>query len=217
MDQQIIYTVVKEVVHQLSKENYDNPTIPIGVSARHCHLSKQSLEKLFGVGYELTKMKDLKQPGQFAANETVTIIGPKRSIHNVRILGPVRDLTQVEISKTDAIHLGLNPPIRQSGKIEGSSAITIVGPKGIIFINEGLIIAEPHIHMHPDDANIFKVKDGEYVRVFVPGERPITFEKVLVRVSKDYTLEMHIDTDEANAASVTPNSMGILYKYVGGK
>ena len=215
MDQQVIQTIVEEVVHQLSRKSSLPNTIPIAVSARHCHLSKEDLETLFGKGFELTKLKDLSQPGQFAANETVTIVGPKGSFHHVRILGPTRNLTQVEISKTDAIHLGLRPPLRQSGNIKESSPITMLGPKGSIYLKEGLIIAEAHIHMHPKDADVFNVKDGEYVRITVENERPISFENVLVRVSPNYKLEMHIDTDEANAGLITTGQKGKLLKVVG--
>jgi len=215
MDQRLIQMIVEEVVSQLSKKSSAARMVPIAVSARHCHLSKDDLETLFGKGYELTKMKDLSQPGQFAATETVIIVGPRGAIENVRILGPARNLTQVEVSKTDAIKLGLNPPVRRSGDIKGSSPVTIIGPKGSIYLREGLIIAQTHIHMSPEDAAAFQVSDGENVRITIDDERPISFEKVLVRVSPDFRLEMHIDTDEANAGLIATGHKGKLSKCVG--
>ncbi|MFD0698008.1 phosphate propanoyltransferase [Paenibacillus sp. GCM10027628] len=212
MDPQMIKSIVDEVVLHLNQEEKIKSAIPIGVSARHAHLSKEHLAALFGSGYELTKKADLSQPGQFAANETVLIAGPKGSIERVRILGPVRGATQVEVSKTDSVKLGLEPPLRESGDIKGSSPVTIVGPKGSIHISEGLIVAQCHIHMTPDDAAAFGVENGELVQVQTQGMRPIIFEKVLIRVSERYKLEMHIDTDEANAAFLTTGDTGTLIK-----
>ncbi|WP_420491611.1 phosphate propanoyltransferase [Neobacillus drentensis] len=212
MNEQAIRTVVEEVIQQLLKKDSRESTIPLAVSARHCHLSQADLETLFGKGYELTKKADLSQPGQFAANETVLIVGPRGSIEKVRILGPARSLTQVEVSRTDALKLGLKPPLRESGNIAGSAPITLVGPKGSIFKHEGLIVAQAHIHMNPEDATYFGVENGEYVRIRTEGERPISFEKVLIRVSPRYRLEMHIDTDEANAGFITSGQAGLLVK-----
>ncbi|WCK52589.1 phosphate propanoyltransferase [Aneurinibacillus sp. Ricciae_BoGa-3] len=215
MNQQAIESIVEKVVNQLMKNHSSQKSIPIAVSARHCHLSKTDLEALYGKGYELTKKADLYQPGQFAANETVTIIGTRGSIQNVRILGPMRNVTQVEVSKTDSIKLGLNVPIRESGDIKGTSPITLLGPKGAIYLKEGLIIAQAHIHMSPHDADYYNVQNGEYVRISTDNERPITFEKILIRVSPKYRLEMHIDTDEANACAITTGPKGNLIKYDG--
>jgi putative phosphotransacetylase len=212
MNERIIQSIVDEVVNKLSKIHSKTQFVPIAVSARHCHLSKSDLVTLFGDGYALTKKTDLSQPGQFAANETVMIVGPRGSIEKVRVLGPVRNVTQVEISKTDSIKLGLNPPIRESGDVKGSSPITIIGPKGSIYKKEGLIIAQAHIHMTPEDAEKFGVKNGEFVKITTNSERPITFEKVLIRVSSRYKLEMHIDTDEANAGLISSGAKGILSK-----
>jgi putative phosphotransacetylase len=215
MDQHLIRAVIEEVVSQISTQPLSDKLIPIAVSARHCHLSPSDVETLFGKGYQLTKFKDLSQPGQFAANETVTIVGPRGSIHNVRVLGPSRELTQVEVSRTDAIHLGINPPLRESGNIAGSSPITIVGPAGSIYLKEGAILALAHIHMHPTDAEAFGVKNGEFVRVTIENDRAVSFEKVLIRVSPNYRLEMHIDTDEANAGLITTGQKGRLEKCEG--
>jgi putative phosphotransacetylase len=181
--------------------------VPVGVSARHIHLTKDHVEQLFGKGYELTKKKDL-MGGQFAANETVTIVGLKlRAIENVRILGPVRKASQVEVSATDAIKLGVKVPIRESGNIKGSAPIAVVGPKGAIYLEEGCIIAKRHIHMSPTDAMAAGVKDGDLVSVKVEDERETVFHQVQIRVDHSFTLEMHIDTDEANAAKITCGQM----------
>lgn len=174
--------------------------VPVGVSGRHVHLSKEDLATLFGEGYELTVKKELSQPGQFAAEEVVTLVGPKSVISNVRILGPLRSQTQVEISRTDGFTLGVRPPVRQSGDIAGSAGITIVGPVGAITIKEGVIIAQRHIHMSPEDAEKFGVSDKDTVSVRVDGARALIFTNVLVRVRDDFRLDFHIDTDEANAA-----------------
>lgn len=193
------------------KEGY---VVPIGVSARHIHLSKNDLEILYGKGYELTKKKEL-MGGQYAADECVTIVGLKlRAIENVRVLGPLRKQTQVEISATDAIKLGMKAPIRESGDIKGSAPITIVGPKGAIYLQEGCIIAKRHIHMLTTDAKAAGVTNGQIVSVKVDNERGTTFNEVTIRVDESYTLEMHIDTDEANAANIsTGNSGTIIQSY----
>ena len=176
--------------------------VPIGVSARHVHLTQEHVEVLFGPGYQLTKKKDL-MGGQFASNEMVTIVGLKlRAIENVRILGPVRKASQVEVSATDAIRLGTKVPIRESGDVAGSAPIALVGPKGVLYLKEGCIIAMRHIHMSPADAEAAGVKDGDIVSVKVDNERGTTFDQVKIRVDKSFTLEMHIDTDEANAAHI---------------
>jgi putative phosphotransacetylase len=177
--------------------------IPIGVSNRHIHLSKNDLETLFGEGYELTPMKDLSQPGQYACKEVLTIIGPSmRPIENVRVLGPVRKASQVEISATDSYVLKVKPPVRESGNIKGSAPIRIVGPKGIVELPEGCIIANRHIHMSPSDAEAFGVADGDCVDIDVNGKRRTRWFDVQVRVHKDFRLEMHVDTDDANAAGI---------------
>lgn len=174
--------------------------MPVGVSARHVHVSQEALEQLFGPGYELRVMRDLSQPGQFAAEETVTLVGPKGCLTGVRILGPARKLTQVEISRTDGYALGVHPPVRLSGDIEGTPGIAIVGPRGALYIRQGVIVAARHIHMTPKDAEAFGVRDGHRVRVRAETERPVVFDDVIVRVREDFALDFHIDLDEANAA-----------------
>lgn len=186
--------------------------IPIGVSNRHIHLTKEHVEQLFGENYELTSKKELSQPGEFAAEETVTIKTVKSEIAKVRILGPIRKATQIEISKTDAFQLGIQAPIRASGNIDGTPGITIIGPKGELTIDKGVIVAERHIHMTNEDASKFGVEDGEYVSVKVSGERELTFNRVLIRVKDTYALDMHIDTDEANAAGLKTGDTGELLK-----
>ena len=177
--------------------------VPVGVSNRHIHLTKADMETLFGVGYELTPLKDLSQPGQYACKEVLTLIGPSlRPIENVRVLGPLRNKSQVEISATDSYVLKVKPPVRESGKIEGSAGITIVGPKGVVELKEGCIIANRHIHMSPEDGARFGVKDGETVTVDVNGKRRTRWYDVQVRVHKDFRLEMHVDTDDANSAGI---------------
>lgn len=176
--------------------------VPVGVSARHIHLTEEAVEILFGEGHRLTKKKEL-MGGQFAANEQCTIVGLKlRAIENVRILGPCRSFNQVEISATDAMKLGVSAPLRNSGDIKGSAPIALVGPKGALYLKEGCIIAARHIHMSPSDAMAAGVKDKDVVSVRADNERGTTFENVLIRVDPSFTLEMHIDTDEANASGI---------------
>ena len=176
--------------------------IPVGVSARHIHLSQEHVEVLFGKGYQLTEFKPLSQPGQYAANETVEVVGAKGSFPKVRILGPARKATQLEVSRTDSFALGVKAPVRESGDISGSAGITIKGPAGEVTIEEGVIIAARHIHFHTSDAEKWSISDKQKLRVRVGGERGVVFENVVARVSPDFALDMHIDTDEANAAGV---------------
>ena len=185
----------------------------IETSARHVHVTKEVLNTLFGEGYELTVKKELSQPGQFASNERVAVIGPKGQFPAVSILGPVRPETQVELSASDARSIGVAAPIRESGDISGSGACKLVGPKGEVEISEGVIIAKRHIHATPEDAEALGVKDKEIVNVKVDSpERSLIFGDVVVRVSPKYALAMHIDTDESNAASVTPGMMVEIVK-----
>lgn len=202
---------IREIVRtQLYEEK--SMTVPIGVSARHLHVTKEHLEILFGAGAQLHPMKEL-MGGQYAAKERVTIVGLNmRVLENVRILGPVRRATQVEVSKTDAVKLGIVAPIRESGDLKGSAPITIVGPKGVIRLEEGCIVAKRHIHMSPEDAAYFDLKDNEVVSVEIGAEREGILNHVQVRVDPTYTLEMHIDTDEANALGVNCQSVAKVIK-----
>ena len=185
--------------------------IPVGISARHVHVTREDLAILYGEGYQLTNKKDLSQPVQFACNETVDLITEKGTFKNVRILGPERKATQVELSLTDAIKLKLTPPVRDSGDLAGSPGLTIMGPKGTIELKQGVIAACRHIHMTPADAAEFGVKDKDIVKVFCGGERGLIFDNVLIRVRDDFKLEMHIDTDEGNASMLkTGDSVEIV-------
>lgn len=181
-----------------------NPLL-VNVSARHCHLTPQAVETLFGKGRTLTPMKWLYQKDQYAAEESVTLIGPRsRVISNLRILGPCRDLNQVELAYTDSIALGFDIPVRQSGNIKGTPGCMLMGPAGFLRLDEGVIRAAPHVHMHPDDAAFQGVKAGDFMKLRVGGELGMTFDRLLVRVHADFKLEVHIDTDEGNACGHGP-------------
>ena len=202
-DAQLVAEIVNRVMAQCGGATANNDTVPVGVSNRHIHLSTEDLETLLGEGYQLTPIKDLSQPGQFACKEQLTIVGPSlRPIEGVRVLGPVRKASQVEISRTDSFTLKVKPPVRESGDIAGSAPITIIGPKGTVTLKEGCIIANRHIHMSDEEGKAFGLNDGDYVTVEVNGERRTTFYDVQVRVNKAFRLEMHIDTDDANAAGI---------------
>ena len=187
------------------------PSIPIAISARHVHLRQETVEQLFGPGHQLTFRNPLSQPGQFSCEEMVNLVGPKNTIQRVRVLGPVRKYDQVEVSRTDEFFLGVDAPVRESGHIADTPGITLEGPAGTVTLKEGLICAWRHIHMHPDDAAIFGVEDKDIVEVDVEDAfRPLTFKNVLVRVSDQFRLEMHIDTDEGNAAEIVNGASGTL-------
>ena len=172
----------------------------VETSARHIHLTQEHVDILFGAGHQLTHKKDLSQPGQFACEERVTVVGPKKEIKNVSILGPVRKESQVELSATDARSIGLNAPVRESGVLEGSAPCKLVGPAGEVDLEYGVIVAKRHIHITPEDAQAFGVSDKEIVKVKADSEgRSLIFDDVVVRVSASYATAMHIDTDEANA------------------
>lgn len=179
--------------------------VNVGLSNRHLHVSKEHLEILFGEGYELTHKKDLSQPGQYAAEEVVDIEGPKGTLKKVRILGPVRGNTQIEVSFADARALGVNPVVRESGKLEETPGCKLIGQKGTVEVSEGVIVASRHIHMHTDDATKFELKDKDIVNVETAGDRGVIFKNVLVRISPSYALEMHIDIEEGNAAGLKNN------------
>jgi putative phosphotransacetylase len=187
-----------------------NPQIPIFISARHVHLKKDDVNALFGENYTLQKDHDIRQKGQFACKETVTLVSLKGNLDEVRILGPERDETQVKISKTDGIRLGITPPLKLSGELENTPGIKTVGRTGSINLECGVIEVKRHIHMNPSDANNFGVKHGDIVMVEVDGDRGIIFDDVVIRVDESFTLEMHIDTDEANAADIQNGELGTL-------
>ena len=183
----------------------------VEISARHVHVTKETLEVLFGKGYELTVKKELSQPGQFASNERVTVVGPKKELAGVSILGPCRSADQVELSATDARSVGIAAPIRESGDVKGSGACKLIGPAGEVELKEGVIVAKRHIHMTPEDAEKFGVKDAQIVKVAInTAERSLVFGDTVVRVSPKYALAMHVDTDEANAAAIPGSCIGTI-------
>lgn len=195
-------TILTEKILE-SVQHYENFRIPIGVSNRHVHVSRADLDRLYGKDYALTHKSELGQPGQFAANETVTLQGPKGTFEHVRILGPVRSQSQVEISKTDSFRLGVKAPITLSGHLQGTPGITLIGPRGTVDLPCGVIIAKRHIHMTPAQAAARHLKDGRIVDVETFGERRGILGDVIIRVSDTAGLEMHIDVDEANACSLS--------------
>lgn len=214
MEQQTVEMITQMVLQTIGRmeEKSGGYQVPVGVSARHIHLTQEHVEALFGEGYHLTKKKDL-MGGQYACNETVTIVGLKlRAIENVRVLGPVRKASQLEISATDAMKLGIAAPVRESGNVAGSAPVAVAGPKGVIYLKEGCIIAMRHIHMSPTDASAAGVSDGDIVSVKADNERGTIFNQVKIRVDDSFTLEMHIDTDEANAAGIRHGDTVRMFK-----
>ena len=196
--------VARSVKSRLSSRDLTSHNlIPVGVSGRHMHLTREVLDALFGKGYQLQELRKLSQPGEFAARETVTLVGPGgRAIEKARILGPLRNFTQIELARSDGLRLGVDLPVRKSGDVAGSPGLTVVGPRGTAVLKEGAIRATRHIHMTPQDAERFGVRDGQMVRARIPGERGLTLDNVLVRVSDGFLLDFHLDTDDANAAGV---------------
>ena len=222
-DQALIETITRKVLEQIGGEQscsgcalrvcdagqracdaaISQKKIPVGVSARHAHVSQEHLDVLYGKGHQLTTLAPLYQPGAFAAKETLTVVGRRmRSIEGVRILGPARDYTQVELARTDAIRLGLDPPIRDSGDLTGSEPISLIGPVGSVYLNEGAICATRHIHMTPQIATSFGVEEGDLLKVRISGERALTIENIRPKISSSYVLQMHLDTDDSNAAGL---------------
>ena len=180
--------------------------IPVGVSVRHVHISKKDLETLFGPGAELHPFRELYQPGEYAAQEMVSIAGPRmRVLEKVRILGPSRDRSQVELARTDAIFLGIDAPVRMSGDLKGSAPVTLIGPKGVVELKEGCIRAMRHIHMNPKEADTFGLKNGDVVKLRVGGPSGVTFDNVVIRLSDKVRLQVHLDTDEGNVADIHCN------------
>ncbi|SJZ37824.1 Propanediol utilization protein [Pilibacter termitis] len=206
-----IEKIVSEVVKRIKEKESDH-SFEIEASARHVHLSQKDLESLFGKGFELTKAKDLSQPGQFASGQRIAVIGPKGMFSNVIILGPTRNSSQVELSLTDLRSIGLNAPVRESGDINGTPGVTLMNGENVVHLEKGLIAAKRHIHMTPEDAEKFGVVNEEIVKVKACGVRPLIFDDVVIRVSKDFATYMHIDTDEANACGFTRGMRGEIVK-----
>ncbi len=211
-DNQLVELVTEEIIDyfqlnlSLEPTSYSDslyPKIPLGVSNRHIHLTKKTFQVLFGDKAEFEVMRPLYQPGEFASKHTLTIVGPKlRSISGVRILGPLRKYDQVEVSLTDSIFLGVNPPVTNSGALDNAVALTLVGPNGSVYIEKCAIIANRHIHMTDKDAEKFSVKEGDFCKVRLAGEKSTIFENVLIRINDTWKLQIHLDTDDANAANV---------------
>lgn len=176
--------------------------VKVEVSARHVHLSQNDLEKLFGQGYKLTPVKELSQEGEFAAKETVTLVGPKRQIENLRIVGPVRPATQIELSYTDCFFAGIDAPLRLSGDLAGSGKARLIGPKGEVDLKEGVIVAKRHLHINPKEATELGLKSNDVVRVRIVSERGLVFDNVIVRIKPNFRMSVHLDTDEANACGL---------------
>jgi putative phosphotransacetylase len=178
--------------------------IPVGVSVKHCHLTREHFKILFGSTAEPKRIKDIKQPGFFAAEEMIDVKGPKGVLHKIRLVAPYRDHTQIELAQTDAMAIGLKPPVRESGDVKGSAGATLIGPMGQVDIREGVIIAQRHLHFSPSEAQSLGIASGEVVRVRAGtgGGRSLVFEDVVVRVGPKYSLEFHVDTDEANTAGI---------------
>ncbi|WP_269745343.1 ethanolamine utilization phosphate acetyltransferase EutD [Pontibacillus litoralis] len=200
--------MVREVVNKVMEGFY----FEVEASGRHIHLDRPTIDALFGKGYQLTKAKDLSQPGQFACKERVTIVGPKGELKNVVILGPERKKSQVEVSLTDARALGVQVPVRESGDIKGTPGITLVSGDQRVELTEGCIAAKRHVHMSPSDAKRFQVEDKEIVQVKVMGDRPLIFDDVVIRVHPNYRTYMHIDIDEANACGHKKGTLGQIIK-----
>ncbi|UHA72527.1 ethanolamine utilization phosphate acetyltransferase EutD [Paenibacillus sp. 481] len=208
MDNQFLESIVNEVIKRVQ----DETCIEIEASGKHVHLNRAAIDALFGEGYQLTKARDLSQPGQYACKERVTLIGPKGSLHNVVVLGPERKQSQVEISHTDAVVLGVPVPVRESGKLDGTPGIVIASGSNVMQLEQGLIAAQRHIHVKTEDAKKFNVDNGEIVQVKVYGKRPLIFDDVLIRVSDNYETYMHIDYDEANACGFAKGTKGKILK-----
>lgn len=184
--------------------------VPVEISARHVHLCKKDLETLFGKGYSLNKKKNLTQPGQFAAEETITASSKNKKTFKIRVVSPVREKTQVEISTTDAYFLGMRPAIRKSGDLKGTPGILLIGPKGKVNLKEGVIVPWRHIHMSVSEAKKIGIKNGVFVSLLIKGPRAAVFHKVRVRVGKDFKLSVHLDTDEGNAVGAAKKTIGEL-------
>ncbi len=198
-NQEMVNKITELILEELEKYQESKRMIPVGISARHVHLAKRELEILFGKGHQLTVSKSLSQPAQYAAMETVELIGPKGSLSKVRVLGPERPETQVEVSLSDARKLGLKPPVRLSGNLKESPGIRLKGPKGEVQLEQGVIIAKRHLHLATNEAKQFGLVEGDRIKVYIEGQRGGVMDEVVVRSGEGNALDLHIDTDDANA------------------
>ncbi len=194
--EQLVSLVTQAVQAQLRLQDRQ---VPVGISMRHIHLSRREVDALFGRTYQLTPLRPLSQPGQFACQECLDVIGPKGVLHKVRVLGPERSAAQVELAQTDCRAIGVNAPVRSSGSTDGTPGVLLQGPKGVLSLPQGVIIADRHLHMNPAQAAAFGLADGDIVRVRVDGGKPGILDGVLVRAGERYELDLHLDTDDANA------------------
>lgn len=194
--EQLVSLVTQAVQAQLRLQDRQ---VPVGISMRHIHLSRREVDALFGRTYQLTPLRPLSQPGQFACQECLDVIGPKGVLHKVRVLGPERSAAQVELAQTDCRAIGINAPVRSSGSTDGTPGVLLQGPKGVLSLPQGVIIADRHLHMNPAQAAAFGLADGDIVRVRVDGGKPGILDGVLARAGERYELDLHLDTDDANA------------------
>lgn len=208
---ELVRVALIKYLSETGENKLNSLRVKVNASNRHVHLTREHMDILFGKDSNLTKVKDLIQPGEFASDQFVSISDSKGSLNKVRVLGPLRKYTQVEVSLTDTFTLGVkNVPLRDSGNLEGTPGITITGPAGSIELDKGLILAQRHVHMLPSDAEPLGLKNGDFVKMRIEGDRALVFDRVLIRVSPKYALEAHVDIDEANAAMITPDTYGIL-------
>lgn len=207
MDKCAVQRSVQLAVSQAMFAKTGRIFVPVASSARHIHLCRADVEALFGPGYTLQKFRDLSQPGQYACKEQLTVVGPKGQLQKVRVLGPERAATQVEIALTDSFALGLRPPVRMSGKTAGSPGCKLIGPAGTVELREGVIAAARHLHLSAEQAALFDLKDGQSVKLRAEGQRATVLENVIVRCGKGHDMEVHIDTDEANAIAMSGSTM----------
>jgi len=213
IDRSVVEQIVREIVWKHLGGPDGKPELVVSISARHVHLSDEDVQTLFGAGHTLTPAKDLYQEGFYAAEETVMLVGPrKRMLPSVRVLGPTRSASQVELAFTDGISLGIDLPVRPSGKIEGTPGCVLVGPKGVVELSRGVIRAERHVHMSPADAEYYGVKSGDRMSLRVQSACPIVFDDLLVRAAEGIKLEVHLDTDEGNAAGIDHAGQVELFK-----
>ena len=204
--------LVQEIVRKVKSQRAQEIPIPVGVSARHAHIDDETLQILFGPGHELTPYRELYQPGAFAAEEVISVVGPRlRAIERVRILGPSRDYNQVELARTDAIYIGVNPPVRDSGDLRGAEAVTFIGPKGSI-TTHAAIRAARHIHLRPSDITELGLEGHENTRVRVGGEKGVIYDNVRLKIDGSYLPELHLDTDDANAADLVCGNTAYILK-----